>query len=87
MKELHKSSYNDVTPFENNEGQRGLLCSNKTSLRCPSLSSSPKFSKDTREALEELGNVLKSIRRRMYAEGFEIVNGVVVKRANVNVYE
>ena len=86
MKELHKSLYSDPTEFENNEGQRGLLCSNNESLtRCPSLSSSPVFSKDTLGALEELGSLLKSIRRRMYTEGFEIVNGAVVKR--VNMYE
>lgn len=82
MKRLHKSSYNGVTSFENSEGQRGLLCSNKTSLRCPSLGSSQKLSKDTLKALEELGDVLKTIHRRMSADGFEIVNGVVVSRIN-----
>lgn len=78
MNELHKGQY-DASEFEPNEGQRGLLCSNKASLRCPSLSSSPTLSKDTLRALEELGDVLKSIRKRMYAEGYELVNGVVRK--------
>lgn len=83
MSRLHKSSYGDLAEFENNEGQRGLLCSNNESLtRCPSLGSNPRLSKDTIEALEGLGNVLKTIHRRMRAEGFEIVKGVVVKRVN-----
>lgn len=37
MDKLHKSSIqtgNDIVP---KEGQRGLLCSNKQSVRCPSL--------------------------------------------------
>lgn len=78
MNELHKSQHG-VRGFEPNEGQRGLLCSNKAPLRCPSLSSSSTLSKDTIEALEELGGVLLSIRKRMYAEGYEIINGVVQK--------
>ena len=83
MNKLDKSSYNDVTTFENNEGQRGLLSSNKTSLsRCPSLGSSLKLSNVTLDALEELGLVIKSIRRRMYDEGYEILNGVVQKCEN-----
>lgn len=78
MNKLHKGQY-DTPKFEPNEGQRGLLCSNNVSLRCPSLSSSPVLSKDTLIALEELGDVLKSIRKRMYAEGYELVDGVVRK--------
>ncbi len=45
--------------FVPEEGQRDLLCRNKESLRCPSLSSSPILSKDTINALEELGEVLR----------------------------
>ncbi|TAN36362.1 hypothetical protein EPN27_01810 [Patescibacteria group bacterium] len=82
MNELHKGQY-DASKFEPNEGQRGLLCSNKASLRCPSLSSSSTLSKDTLSALEELGDVLKSIRKRMYTEGYEIVDGVVRKAVTV----
>lgn len=78
MSELHRSQY-DASEFEPNEGQRGLLCSNKASLRCPSLSLSSTLSKDTIEALEELGSVLLSIRKRMHTEGYEIINGVVQK--------
>lgn len=39
------------------------------------------LSSETIVALEELGNVLRPIRRRMKAEGYEIVNGVVQKIA------
>lgn len=78
MKKLHRSQY-DASKFEPNEGQRGLLCSNKASLRCPSLSSSQPFSKETLDALEELGDVLRGIRRRMIAEGYELVNGQIQK--------
>lgn len=65
MSELHKSSY-EAQEFEPNEGQRGLLCSNKASLRCPSLSSSSKdLSSDTIQAIEKLSMVLKPIYMRM----------------------
>ncbi|NCN11699.1 hypothetical protein GW937_00060 [Candidatus Kaiserbacteria bacterium] len=88
MKELHTGQNNDAISFEYSEGQRGPLCSNKASLsRCPSLGSSPKLSKDNLNALEELGDVLKSIRRRMYREGYEILDGAVVRKNDVNVYE
>lgn len=78
MSSLHKSQ-NDAPELEPNEGQRGLLCSNKASLRCPSLSSSSALSKDTLDALEELGDVLRSIHHRMIAEGYEIVDGHIQK--------
>lgn len=88
MKELHTGRNNDAISFEYSEGQRGPLCSNKASLsRCPSLGSSPTLSKESLNALEELGDVLKSIRRRMYREGYEILDGVVVQRKDVNVYD
>jgi hypothetical protein len=79
MSKLHKSSYNDVSAFENNEGQRGLLCSNKTSLRCPSLSSKAVLSDSSLKALEELASVLKPIYLRMKKEGYGMVNGRLVK--------
>lgn len=79
MKELHKSSYNDVTSFENSEGQRGLLCSNKTSLRCPSLGSNTVLSQDSLQALEELASILKPIYLRMKKEGYVVINGRLVK--------
>lgn len=75
---LHKGEY-DAPRFEPNEGQRPPLCSNRASKRCPSLSSSQPFSKETLDALEELGDVLRGIRRRMIAEGYELVNGQIQK--------
>ncbi len=66
--ELHNSSYVDAPTLENSAGQCERLCS------------SPKLSKETLDALEELGAVIKSVRTRMYNEGYEIVDGVVQKR-------
>ncbi len=84
MKKLHRSQY-DASKFEPNEGQRGLLCSNKASLRCPSLSSSSILSKDTLNALEELGDVLRHIHKRLVSEGYEIVDGSIRKKMQENV--
>ena len=78
MSLLHKSQ-NDAPELEPNEGQRGLLCSNKASLRCPSLSSSSKLSQDTLDALEELGDVLLGIHKRMISEGYELIDGHIQK--------
>jgi len=78
MSKLHKSQY-DAPELEPNEGQRGLLCSNKASLRCPSLSSSSTLSKDTLDALEGLGDILRSIHNRMISEGYEIADGNIQK--------
>jgi hypothetical protein len=78
MSSLHKSQY-DAPELEPNEGQRGLLCSNKASLRCPSLSSSSKLSQDTLDALEELGDILRGIHKRMISEGYELVDGHIKK--------
>lgn len=78
MNELHKSQY-DVPQFEPSDGQRGLLCSNRTSLRCPSLGFNQPLSEDTLDALEELGNVLRSIRKRMISEGYDIIDGKICK--------
>ena len=75
---LHKGEY-DAPRLEPNEGQRPPLCSNRASRRCPSLSSSQPFSKKTLDALEELGDVLRGIRRRMIAEGYELVDGHIQK--------
>ncbi len=75
---LHKGEY-DAPRLEPNEGQRPPLCSNRASRRCPSLSSSQPFSKETLDALEELGDVLRGIRRRMITEGYELVDGHIQK--------
>ena len=47
------------------------------------------LSKDTLNALEELGDVLRGIHKRMVFEGYEIVDGNIRKVVpqNVNVYE
>lgn len=78
MSKLHKSQYTATKKLEPNEGQRGLLCSNNVSVRCPSLSFRS-LSNDTLEALDDLGNVLKGIRKRMISEGYKITDGVVHK--------
>ena len=78
METLHDKQNNDHF-FVPEEGQRGLLCSNKKSFRCPSLSLNSILSKDTLNSLEELGDVLTSIHRRMISEGYEIVDGVIRK--------
>ncbi len=82
MKTLHKSQY-EAQEFEPNEGQRGLLCSNRASLRCPSLSSNSETIPDeTVEALIKLGNILKDIHIRMDRDGYEIINGKIQKKAS-----
>jgi len=43
----------------------------------------PKLSKETIDAMEELGTVLKTVYLRMKKEGYTIVDGKVVK-ANEN---
>ena len=54
INELHKDN-NDSPTLELNKGQRGLLCSNKESCRCPFLCSS-KLDED--EAMDYLSNIL-----------------------------
>lgn len=78
ISELHNGSVNGHI-FVPKEGQGGSLCSNKEPLPCPSLGADIDLSKDTVEALEELGEALKGIRKRMIAEGYEIKNGIVQK--------
>lgn len=85
MSKLHKSQY-DAPNFEPNEGQRGLLCSNNVSLRCPSLSLNSTLSRETIDALEELGDILKGIQKRMVFEGYEINNGYIIKTETQDVY-
>lgn len=45
------------------------------------------LSKETLDALEELGDVLRSIHKRMVSEGYEIVDGKIRKKIPQNVYE
>lgn len=78
MNELHGKPNNGII-IEPEKGQRGFLCSNKEPFRCPFVGSNSAFTKETLEALEDLGEVLKSIKKRMYNEGYQVVDGVVRK--------
>lgn len=79
MKMLHESPISE-SDFEPREGQRELLCSNINSLRCPSLREEQAYiSQETVNSLVELGNVLKSIRKRLFAEGYAIRDGKMIK--------
>ena len=62
------------------EATEGLLRGNEVSVV---------LSKDTLIALEELGDVLRRIHKRMIFEGYEMVDGNIRKVVpqNVNVYE
>lgn len=71
---LHKSLYNDTEKLEPNKGQRGLLCSNNESLRCPLLGLEGSLSKNTLEALDELGGVLERIQNRVIREGYKLTD-------------
>jgi hypothetical protein len=81
MSKLHRSQY-DAQVFEPNEGQCRLLCSNNESSHCPSLSLNSSLSKDTLNSLEELGNVLKRIHKRMDIEGYQIIDGIICKNTS-----
>lgn len=76
MNSLHESQ-NNALPVEPTDE---LLCGEKASVV---------LSKDTIDALEELGDVLRGIHKRMVFEGYEIVDGNIRKVVpqNVNVYE
>ncbi len=41
-----------------------------------------RFSKETLRTLEQLGDVLRRIRRRMKSEGYDVIDGVLVKIEN-----
>lgn len=78
MNELHESIIGQI--IVPNEGQRELLCSNNSPTRCPSLSpSSYTLSQETVDALSELGEVIRGIRKRLMAEGYEIKDGKIYK--------
>lgn len=79
MKKLRNKPINDDI-FVPNEGQGGSLCSNKASLHCPSLNSNSPLSKETLNALEELGDVLRGVHKRMVSEGYEIIGGIIRKK-------
>jgi hypothetical protein len=54
MNKLHNITKQDILVPK--EGQRGLLCSNKESFRCPSL-----CSKERDKKLQEIRPILKSL--------------------------
>ncbi|OGZ06383.1 MAG: hypothetical protein A2942_01085 [Candidatus Lloydbacteria bacterium RIFCSPLOWO2_01_FULL_50_20] len=79
MKELHEDQkeQNKLVP---KEGQRGSLCSNTDSSRCPSLCPEEQtFSDDTIASLVELGEALRSVHDRLLSEGYTIINGEIIK--------
>lgn len=71
---LHNDQHN-TSQLNPHKGQAGLLRNQKVVSQYP-------LSKDTLLALEELGDVLKSIHRRMVSEGYEIVDGVIRKKVS-----
>ena len=77
MDKLHESLIGEKD-FKHGEGQRELLCSNRDSLRCPSLcTQEPKeeiFSEEELENISGLCSVLKKIRGRLISEGYSIEN-------------
>lgn len=78
MTKLHIGSISDNI-FVPEEGQRDLMCSNKESLRCPSLCLRGSLNKETIESLEELGRILRNIHKRMVSEGYQLIDGVICK--------
>jgi hypothetical protein len=76
MNSLHTNENNGLKVEPTEE----LLCADEVSVV---------LSKDTLNALEELGDVLRGIHKRMIFEGYEIVDGTIRKVVpqNVNVYE
>jgi len=47
----------------------------------PAYKSQVPFSRDTLDALEELGKILQCVRKEMIEDGYEIVDGVIRKVA------
>ena len=76
MNSLHESQNNTLAVANTDE-----LLSNEHVFQT--------LSKDTLNALEELGEVLRNIHKRMIFEGYELVDGHIRKAIpqNVNVYE
>ncbi len=88
MSKLHVKLI-DPNKFEPKEGQcDDFACSNNKSIQhCPSLSLNPILSKETIDAIEELGDILKGIHKRMIFEEYEIKNGHITKVKTKDVYE
>lgn len=79
MDKLHERSPINSGILAPQDGQRGLSCGDTEHPSCPLLGVPPPLSKDTLNALEELGDVLRCIHKRMACEGYEIMDGVVRK--------
>lgn len=73
MNKLHERSICVTKELEPNEGQRGLLCSNKVPHRCPSLGLG------AINNFVGLSQTLKSIHIRLINEGYVIKDGRIYK--------
>ena len=73
--DLLRNNKQNTSQLNPHKGQAGLLRDKKVVSQYP-------LSKDTLLALEELGDVLKSIHRRMVSEGYELVDGVIRKKTS-----
>ena len=73
--DLLRNDQHNTSRLNPQKGQAGLLRDKKVVSQYP-------LSKDTLLALEELGDVLKSIHRRMVSEGYELVDGVIRKKVS-----
>lgn len=73
--DILRNDQHNTSQLNPHKGQAGLLRDKKVVSQYP-------LSKDTLLALEELGDVLKSIHRRMVSEGYEIVDGVIRKKVS-----
>jgi len=75
---------NDImkTQFENHDNKK-----NTKHSTAPRDNANDCLSVESLNALEELGEVLRDIRKRMRSEGYEIVDGVVRKIATKIIHE
>jgi hypothetical protein len=81
MSEARNHQYN-----EPKEGQHGLLRDDHASLEQPSSNKKLPLSKETLDALEQLGEVLRGIYKRMNSEGYEIIDGKICKKMPENIH-
>ena len=78
MGKLHKNIQNGILEPSTREWHGGFSYSKATSF-CPPALVTKSLSKETLNALQELGTVLKRIHKRMLSEGYEFKNGVIRK--------
>ncbi|MEN9582081.1 MAG: hypothetical protein RL641_35 [Candidatus Parcubacteria bacterium] len=79
MNELHKKSKRSNTLLHT-EGEFDLLPVATEPTHCRQEVTGVIFTRDNLEALAELGDILRPIKERMLAEGFEIIHGQVQKK-------